>query len=174
MLCDECGKNEAKVHITKIVNGKKKTFNLCNECALEHQKKYMFGFNIEPSFSIHKFLAGLTEDLDLDQGVEYSPMGDRQCEKCGLTYKEFGKLGRLGCDRCYETFGKGLEPLLKRIHGNSMHTGKIPLNMGEHIRYKREIEQFKTELQTLVVNERFEEAAVLRDKIRDLETRLKD
>ena len=172
MLCEECGKNEARVHITKIINDKKKSINLCNECAAKHQKKHMIGFDLEPSFSIHTFLASLTEDMNLGQDVEYSPMGNRQCEKCGLTYKEFGKLGRLGCDQCYNTFRKGIEPLLKRIHGNSIHKGKIPLNIGEHIRRKREIEQLKEDLQVLVIKERFEEAAVMRDKIRELEAKL--
>ena len=33
MLCQNCGKNEANVRYTQIVNGNKKEMVLCQECA---------------------------------------------------------------------------------------------------------------------------------------------
>jgi len=174
MLCDECGKRPAKVHITKIINNNKTKLDLCEECANKYQKQHSFSFGIEPAFSIHNFLAGLLDDdFDMGQGVTIPAAADLRCGKCGLTFREFSKVGRLGCDRCYEIFRHKIEPLLARIHGNSVHAGKIPKHMGENIRYKKEIEDLRNELQSLVAEERFEEAAEVRDRIRDLEAKLK-
>ncbi len=35
MICDNCKKNEATVHITKIINGVKQEHSLCDVCASE-------------------------------------------------------------------------------------------------------------------------------------------
>ena len=37
MLCNECEKNNATVHITKILNGVKTESHLCEECAKKQQ-----------------------------------------------------------------------------------------------------------------------------------------
>ncbi len=50
MLCNECEKNNAIVHLTKIVNGVKTEMHLCKECA----KKQPLLNNV--NFSIEKFL----------------------------------------------------------------------------------------------------------------------
>ena len=33
MLCSNCGKNNANVHYTQIINGKKTEYSLCEDCA---------------------------------------------------------------------------------------------------------------------------------------------
>ncbi|NLO89051.1 MAG: hypothetical protein GX088_01755 [Clostridia bacterium] len=171
MLCDECGKRPARVHITKIVNDKRTKLDLCEECAQKHKTQH-FGFSFEPTFSIHSFLAGLLED-EFGTGVTV-PMAETGlvCDMCGMSFAEFSRNGRMGCGQCYETFREKLKPLLKRIHGHYAHTGKIPKQLGENIRYKRELESLRRELETLVAEERFEEAAVVRDRIRELERRV--
>ena len=35
MLCEKCRKNEAVIHVVKIVNGKKSEAMLCEKCARE-------------------------------------------------------------------------------------------------------------------------------------------
>ena len=35
MLCERCKKNNANVHITKVINGEKQELNVCNKCASE-------------------------------------------------------------------------------------------------------------------------------------------
>ena len=63
-------------------------------------------------------------------------------------------------------------PLLRRLHGNQKHIGKIPARVGSHVRLKKDIERLREELQKKVAEEAFEEAAVLRDKIRKLENKI--
>ena len=153
MLCDECGKRPATVHITKIVNDHRTKLDLCEECAQKYKKQH-FSFSFEPTFSIHNFLAGLLEDefdIDIGPGVTVPKTETGlQCDKCGMTFVEFSRNGRLGCGQCYETFREKLKPLLKRVHGNYTHTGKVPKHLGENIRFKRELEDLRRELKNLV------------------------
>lgn len=168
MLCDNCKQREANVHITKIVNNDKTQVNLCEECAREYQEQ--MGFT-QPNFSFHQFLAGLLEQPGLVAGEPGLVQEVSQCEKCGTTRQSFSKCGRLGCDQCYETFGAGLNPLIKRVHGREKHTGKVPHRSGHDIRLRQELEQLKRKLKTLVAKEEFEEAAQVRDTIREIENK---
>ncbi|MBI5124560.1 MAG: UvrB/UvrC motif-containing protein, partial [Candidatus Omnitrophica bacterium] len=60
-------------------------------------------------------------------------------------------------------------PLLKRIHGSDRHIGKVPLKGGKTIKDTRTLQDLKVQLEKAIQTEEFEEAAKLRDKIRDLE-----
>ncbi|MFA5881294.1 MAG: UvrB/UvrC motif-containing protein, partial [Eubacteriales bacterium] len=78
----------------------------------------------------------------------------------------------LGCPTCYDVFENKLDPVLRRIHGNPRHTGKIPKRTGGTIELRREIEELKRELQAAITSEEYEKAAEVRDKIRGLENKL--
>ncbi len=167
MYCEECQKRPATVHFTQIVNNKKTELHLCEECARHHQE-FPFSFNFEPNFSIHKFLAGLLDGVPVEVPAVETP----QCPNCGLTYGQFGQIGRFGCSECYRAFGRGLEPLIRRVQGNDRHTGKVPRRAGGKLSFKREIEKLRAELQEAVRQEAYERAAELRDRIRRLEQEL--
>jgi protein arginine kinase activator len=91
-----------------------------------------------------------------------------------MAYSEFKKIGRLGCGECYHAFKKYLAPLLRRIHGSSQHTGKSPLKVTKIFKKKADLQELRMRLQQAVVEENFEEAARLRDQIRELEKREHD
>ena len=168
MNCEECKKRPATVHLTKIFNNQKTELHLCEECARHHDDlPFNFGFNIEPNFSIQKFLVGLlggavrpqpaapgprpqtaTRRAASDQAGEEAPAVTPQCSNCGMTYDQFGQVGLFGCSQCYQSFAEQLGPLLRRVQGNSRHTGKVPLRAGGNLGYKREIEQLRQELQS--------------------------
>jgi protein arginine kinase activator len=168
VYCQECHKRPATLHFTKIVNGEKTEFHICEHCAKE-KGEFMPGSN---SFSIHQLLSGL---LNFDQPLSETKdqanyAGNTQCQKCGMTYRQFAKSGRFGCSNCYETFNNKLNPILKRIHsGNTTHAGKIPKRIGNDLHEKRHIEQLRQQLQQHISSEEFEEAAKTRDEIRLLE-----
>lgn len=86
-----------------------------------------------------------------------------------MTYSQFSKVGRFGCSSCYKYFNDRLDPLFKRVHGNTTHMGKVPVRVGSHIQAKRKIEGLRQELQQKIAEEEFEKAAKLRDEIRELE-----
>jgi protein arginine kinase activator len=155
--------------MTKIQNGTKTELHLCEECARHHQEIPMaFSLDLEPNFSIHKFLAGLLEGGP----VETVPLENPQCPNCQLTLAQFGQSGRFGCNQCYQAFGPGLEALFRRVQGSTRHTGKVPLRAGGKLNSKREVEKLKNELQSAIKSEAYEKAAELRDRIKQLEQEL--
>lgn len=161
MLCDECGKKQAAVHITKVENGKKTDLHLCEQCAV--QKNVI---SINTNFSINDLLTGILNSGSISPFKVDFPE-DIECDVCGMTYNRFRQTGRFGCSNCYKAFGDKLDPLFKRVHGNTSHTGKIPERAGGRMKILREIEKLKQELETAISNEEFEKAAALRDKIRE-------
>ena len=172
MLCQDCGKRPATLHFTKIVNGEKTEFHICEACARERGEMIPGAPN---GFSIHNLLSGLLDFEPMSAGGmrEHKPPHSR-CETCGMTYAQFSKIGRFGCSDCYRYFSAKLDPLFKRVHGNTVHVGKVPQRAGSLIRSKREIDRLKRDLQERIAREDFESAARIRDRIRELERRLAD
>jgi protein arginine kinase activator len=109
--------------------------------------------------------------MEMDPSVEKAskPTVGERCPNCGLTYVQFRQTGRLGCSQCYEAFSQRLIPLIKRIQGSTEHTGKIPLRRGHGAQRQRQLETLRVNLNRAVAREEFEEAARLRDQIRELE-----
>lgn len=171
MLCNECQKRVAKVHLTCIINDEQSVQHLCEQCA---QEKGDFHFDAHPPFSIHNLLTGLMH-LDAQPSAHVVGYSAKiQCENCGLTYAQFGQIGRFGCSHCYQTFSERLLPLMRRIHGSMQHVGKVPARAGGVFWLRRNIEEMREELQSLVEREAFEQAAQLRDKIRQLEAKVQN
>jgi len=170
MMCQECGKKPATFYFEKKVNGEKTELHLCDSCARE---KGDIIPGVPNGFSIHNLLSGL---LEFDPNGKSSFNGTKslpaRCEKCGLTYTQFSKIGRFGCSSCYTYFADRLDPLLKRVHGNVVHVGKVPIRTGGRIQQQREIESLKRELQLKIEREEFEAAAGIRDRIRELERKI--
>lgn len=174
MNCEECGKRPATLHLTKIVNGEKTEYHICEHCAQD--KGHVFpDFH---NFSIHNILSGLLNfDTPLKNSMgmpNHQTVGQKpmRCETCGLTYAQFSKSSRFGCSDCYRYFGERLDPLFRRIHGNTQHIGKVPERTGGQLKLRRELEQMKSLLQQYVMSEEFEKAAEIRDRIRALEKKL--
>ena len=164
MVCDVCAVNQATVHLTEIIDEQMTELHLCESCAKNKSVE------MEQQFGLADLLGGLS-----DLGKTSSP-GVKEdlrikCGACGLSYEDFKKIGRLGCSGCYDAFRKYLVPLLKRIHGSNKHYGKMPLGQAQPVELKSEIEELKAKLQKAIQKEEFEEAARLRDTIKDLESK---
>ncbi|NLW24047.1 MAG: hypothetical protein GXY91_02155 [Clostridia bacterium] len=166
MYCENCHERPANVHFTKIVNGKKMEMHLCEYCAQKKQEQMSIPFM--PDFSFSNLLTSMLQS-DPFFSLQTVNRQDITCNKCQMTYSEFMETGRMGCDQCYSVFGNYLEHLLRRIHGNTQHLGKIPNRAGADIKLKKELTELKLELQKAVLNEEYEKAAQLRDKIKELE-----
>jgi protein arginine kinase activator len=160
MLCDICGKNPATVHLTEIVDDSMKELHLCEECARKKSQ------DMEQNFGLSDLLGGMADLSKPEKDKEASLV---KCSNCGLTYADFKKIGRLGCGECYNAFKKFLAPLLKRIHGSSQHVGKTPTKSAKGLKKKIDIQELRNKLQRAIEQEQFEEAARLRDQIKELE-----
>lgn len=176
MICQECNQRPATLHFTKILNGEKAEFHLCDKCAQE--KGDMFMISSTNGFSINNLLAGLLNmNGSYQHGTKSDPFQQEeilQCAECSMTFPQFIKIGRFGCANCYASFQEQLKPILRRLHsGNGTHNGKIPERIGGSIHIRRNIEELKLKMKELIAQEEFEQAALTRDEIRKLEKELK-
>ena len=162
MLCNECGKNEARVHITHIINDKKTENHLCEECAKKSQSIFNSNFSMENLFS-----AMLNNAFS---GATY--LSSKGCSTCGMTYEQFRNTGKFGCSNCIETFKPKLMPVVKNMQGYDTHVGKIPKRAGGSYKVQKDIEKLREELKQMIDQEEYEKAAELRDKIRDMESNI--
>ncbi len=159
MKCDCCTKS-ATIHLTDIINGQKKEVHLCQECAEAQQL-------------VQKQELNLSAILQTVIGQHVGPMTDElarlDCPICGIKYMEFRAQGRLGCPHDYKVFQSGLEPLLKKIHRSCRHTGKTPRRHQKDERGINELLELRRQLRSAVEAEAYEEAARLRDLLREKE-----
>lgn len=177
MICQECNERPATLHFTKINNGEKTEYHLCERCAQEKSESFMF--NNTSGFSINNLLAGLLNMESSFQQPTQNPSFFQedvlQCEHCSMTYKQFLQVGRFGCAHCYEAFKEQIKPILRRLHsGNWTHNGKIPKRIGGTIHLRKNIEELKQSLKDSITQEEFEAAAEIRDQIRSLEKQLNE
>jgi protein arginine kinase activator len=82
---------------------------------------------------------------------------------------EFRAEGRLGCPHDYEVFRVGLLPLLERIHRAQRHVGKVPRQPALDPQRLAELAELRSKLREAVEVEAYEDAARLRDLIRQKE-----
>ncbi len=157
MLCMMCQKNEAKVHLTQLSEGKLKKVDLCEDCAKAK------GVDDPMGFSLADLLMGLGASQELGQGPAAK---ESACPQCGFSQADFKKTGRLGCPACYEHFASGLDSLLKGMHKGMRHTGKTPREPRHSQAAARRIQSLHKQLETAIAVENYEEAARLRDEIR--------
>jgi protein arginine kinase activator len=75
----------------------------------------------------------------------------------------------LGCPHDYEAFRVGLEPLLQRIHRSLRHVGKTPKQRRLTSAEQSELLVMRTQLRAAIESEDYEEAARLRDLLREKE-----
>ena len=160
MLCQICGEREATVHYTEIIDNKAVELHLCEDCARKKEIIDQSG-----NFSMADFVKGLAGFVETANKEK-----DLKCNNCGLLFSDFRKTGRLGCSRCYEAFQTELEPLIKRIHGSTKHVGSImPAKHAKETQTSSKIEKLKMKMEKAVQQEAFEQAAKIRDQIRELE-----
>ncbi len=165
MLCQDCNQNESTVHLTQIVNNKKLVLNLCKDCA----EKRGFHSPVEAkAFPLAELVTGMVgPKASTTKGGRRSTKV-KKCPACGMTFADFGKSGRLGCGKCYQTFHLELTDLLRKIHGSPKHRGKGMIIETEQIKPLKEETRLREELKQAVENEEFEKAASLRDQIKSL------
>lgn len=162
MLCQKCGKNHATTHIKTVVNGTVSELDLCGYCAAKG------GYTGLAGGSISNMLASmLGQTMKLGEKIP-----EKNCKCCGLSFSEIAETGRVGCANCYVEFKSELTPYLKRIHGSVRHNGKVPGTKQLVVcPSENKVEDLKAELARLVAAEKYEEAAIIRDRIKEEEGR---
>ena len=155
MLCQHCNKNEANMHMKRIINGRAAEVHLCSDCArsLGYGEAFSgFGLGFSDFFS------------DFLLKGEHSSNSAR-CPFCNKSFEEIAKDGKIGCAECYISFYDKLLPSLQRIHGKATHIGKKP-NSSNDLRNRLGI--LKEQLENAVREQDFESAVKIRDEINSI------
>ncbi len=175
MYCERCKKNEATIHLSEIMKDIKSEVHLCEQCARE------VGLNTKIS-NFTLTLPEMLTFLNVDDVNELQ--GKKRCATCGCDFIEYKTNGKLGCPDCYIYLADQLEPALVSFHGDLRHCGKFPLynNSTENNEIKipvvknknpDDLSRLQVELEDAVREERYEDAAVIRDRIKELNGSLK-
>jgi protein arginine kinase activator len=186
MICQNCLKNVATVHVTEIVqpevgvalekpgpdasgkaaqaaDGSSKSVqeqHLCEVCAQSMDLPHM------PASK--KTVADIWKLLQLS-AQQTRKKGGQTCPSCGMTLDEFRKKGRLGCAKDYEVFGAHIGDLLERVHGARTHVGRIPGTSEADLEKQKRLLDLRSQLDTAIREEAYESAARLRDELKTLE-----
>ena len=180
MLCENCNENEANVRYMQIVNGQKKEMTLCDKCARELGINNI-DFNLPIDFA--SFLGEFLNDYNSTALLpSFEKREELKCDTCGLTYDDFIASGKFGCADCYEKLSERIDFVLKKLHGSNIHTGKKAKNIVANIKRvdtpaketqkkltkNDKLIKLQEDLKIAITEERYEDAAMLRDKIKKL------
>jgi protein arginine kinase activator len=176
MKCQNCGESEATIHFKEVAEGNLREIHLCEACAADK------GFHLaieHNKLSIATQFIWMAENLYPESAAK---LGSVHCSACGLRYSQFTRVGRLGCPDCYEAFQPQLQQILRRVHGETTHRGRVPrestaladrpaLAPSHAETHDQQLRQLRRKLEAAIRGEAFEEAARLRDEIRTLESK---
>jgi len=126
-----------------LVNGVGAQVSLCEMCAVQ----------VGGSPSMHKML------MPVLMG-EVLPAVNA-CPNCRTTLRQLHQSSLLGCAECYRYFREPLQATVHRLQGASCHRGRRPRGADGA--------DLKEMLEAAVSEQRFEDAAQLRDRIRALQ-----
>jgi protein arginine kinase activator len=165
-ICEGCGTREASLRFTEVDGSGRRAALLCAACGIARgiPAEELRGGRMDTRELWSEILHRLADDHNESEALA--------CPDCGLTFADFEAGEHLGCPRCYQTFMGDMTRLLREYHGSEAHRGKMPRNFGRRIDLRRRILGVKESIQLAVGGERFEEAARLRDEMRDLELEL--
>jgi protein arginine kinase activator len=172
MKCQNCGIEEANVKYYENINGEKREIMLCNNCA---KNLNLIDF---PNMLSYFFTNYPKEEI----GNEYTK---KVCDKCSYTFNDYLEKGLFGCPNCYSAFSDRIDALLTKMHGKNRHLvdenkqreksiikHKIVNDKNSDIEDISKIEninKLKKLLETSIKEEKYEDAANIRDRIKELE-----
>ena len=177
MICELCGKNKAVIHIQEVVDGHKRNVHFCGNCAGNKS----LTLKASKEHGLDKLIFDLSIPLAKKSIVPINE-SSLKCITCGMKKNDFQESGRLGCPDCYESFWEILKGVIPLMHAGNRHQGKRLKDDFYHqsddfTDTKNQPLQDQVDdlfvlnqgLDEAVKTENFELAAILRDKLSDLE-----
>jgi len=163
-------------HITDILDGQIKSFELCEDCAAnylnpkkepEEPEESLDEPLEDPSKIISEELLKGTFNLLMQFMHQNHPwvygVKNKICHTCGMSLSEVQAKGQLGCPQCYEVFGPELQYFFTKAQGGTEHVGKRPRQEESDL-----LATLKEFLDESIKKEDYEQAAALRDQIKEL------
>jgi len=141
LKCDFCG-NPAATLLQHVVEGEQKTVRICGDCMRKNGIDLTIPETILRAFEL----------------CSNSPEIDRQLGEvcaCGTTGEVISS-GLAGCEKCYDQFRVLLEEVWKTEPPDSVPSGNCE-------------DSLQAQLESAIDEERYEDAAVIRDKMQHIE-----
>jgi len=154
MQCEVCHLHDATRAVTRTVDGEPRELYVCDECArLEASPPAPETPGAAPdSHSVSDVLFSL--------GMPVPPSGkaaDAVCPVCGLSRGDLRAHRRLGCPRCFDTFGTDVRTFLSSRVPAAPRSREDP----DEAMRARDAARIRGQLDDAVREERYEEAARL-------------
>lgn len=191
MKCDRCD-NEAEVTVKAIVNGTEHNFHLCSDCVNKLSKEPLDdidGFkevninNFDLRSLMDKFIPSLDEIIDSYYEYKYSKnnygfdyfnsLKQEHCPKCGNSEANI-KSGIFGCKYCYELNSNNTDKLLRQINNFNSYEGEYPNKYKNFRKIAIKIRDLQEQLQKSVESEDFEKAQDLKERIDELNMKVRN
>jgi protein arginine kinase activator len=164
MFCDKCNNSDDPSNLSGISNDIQSEQDSCIRCSKNAQ-----------TGRLHSILFGEDNQEKCDAEVNI------KCSNCGLTIEELIYDGRPGCPICYKYFSSFFRPYFESSKINE-YNGKKPLNYIEITDSQNNTREFNKRyfdlldtkskledgLKTAVIDERYEDAAIIRDKLKEV------
>lgn len=165
-------------HITDVEPDGYKEYSLCNQCgppflkgeSPESSKELENKLKAEALLAFLKYLFQPVAKLPLT-AEPTKPPGKAGCPQCGATLEQIAESGRLGCGHCYEWYKAEILPILVNSQGATAHAGKRPKSPQPEpkaVPLADRIARLEEKLAELVKAERYEDAAKVRDVIKEM------
>jgi protein arginine kinase activator len=163
MKCEVCGLKEAVIHIRQIQKEDTHELHICEDCARE--KGLIREEDAE--LPVTNLLAGLLDGPDEEPGASKPAPA---CTRCGTKLADFRKTGKLGCAACFQTFESDLHAILSQMAARPRHAGRLPsLSAADPAAARTDREGLRGELRAAIESEDYERAALLRDRLREID-----
>ena len=170
MLCQKCGLIEATIHLNDFIdNNNSRIVHLCEKCAI--------GITEKKNYSL--FSDQLQEMIPMVDETDFSfENSGKRCKTCGATFNLYKKNGKFSCPDCYEDHKNLVNQVILSIFGKKKYLGKHPqynltvkskdLMPSTILNKNKKDENLSLSLQKAIDDERYEDAAILRDRINSL------
>jgi protein arginine kinase activator len=187
IMCDICKRRAATHHEIKLNGGT--VVHMCHEC----RAKLLAERAAKSKAAQSGDVSGLSKLIAYSDFSSYSPFSelnefagflasmpsssypksrqDKICGVCGRRASEFLNTGYLGCDRCYSELKETVLPAVQKLQSSLKHTGKTPYEAARPA--GNEYERLLREYTKAMEEDKFEEAAVLKERMRALKENIR-
>lgn len=171
MICEHCKERHANVTVTQVQNGETVQHHYCDVCA-QQMNPFQLELQDEP-ISLQQFITNWFGNLPKQQVHGRSPNQiQKACPTCQMTYQQFLKKGKFGCANCYATFKPMLPSIFEKLQAGTSHKSTTVVEPSPVRKLQQQIEELREKMKQAIAEERFEDAATMRDEVKALEQKM--
>jgi len=169
MLCDDCRQRVSTIIHTGKKGEEKEILHLCQLCVEKRGIPTPVLRNpVQLETGFKELMKQLADEGILDRG---DPADSEMCTACGWSLGNLRETGLLGCPHCYTSFENQLMVLLQKLHGSDSHLGKVYLQEEEWSQKEEDETALRSAMEEAISMEEFEQAAQIRDRLRQIQDR---